>query len=177
MEHFTRLLTWESVKLTSWKQQLDNIHYDETTDTQKKKMLRTKRGQPSSRDRPCYALRWCYVHASWYSTVLFKDMSGVLLYCSNLYCPLCCNTFDHLRSLYYTIFMCFISSFKFVLGVMFYCRIQINLVQIVIRLTILENHMLSYLGPHLLDNLDDKETERAPVKNEISFPYYFFLTH
>ena len=34
---------------------------------------------------------------------------------------------------------------------------------------------------HLLDNLDDKptdETERAPVKNKISFPYCFFiLTH
>ena len=34
---------------------------------------------------------------------------------------------------------------------------------------------------HLLDNLDDKpadETERALVKNKISFPYYFFiLTH
>ena len=34
---------------------------------------------------------------------------------------------------------------------------------------------------HLLDNLDDKptdETERAPVKNKISFPYCFFIqTH
>ena len=37
------------------------------------------------------------------------------------------------------------------------------------------------LRRHLLDNLDDKpadETERAPMKNKISFSYCFFiLTH
>ena len=52
----------------------------------------------------------CHVHAhvhAWYSTVLFKDMHGVLLYASNLYFAYCCNTFDHLRSLCYIIFIVF----------------------------------------------------------------------
>ena len=40
---------------------------------------------------------------------------------------------------------------------------------------------LAKVRQHLLDNLDDKptdETERAPMKKKISFPYCFFiLTH
>ena len=41
--------------------------------------------------------------------------------------------------------------------------------------------IVRWIRRYLLDNLDDKpadETERAPVKNKISFPYCFFiLTH
>ena len=39
-------------------------------------------------------------------------------------------------------------------------------------------YMYCIVRRHLLDNLDDKpadETQRAPVKNKISFPYCFFL--
>ena len=60
VDRFTRPLTWESAALTSWKQQLDKQHYETTTDIQKKKMLRTKRGEPSMRECPSYAPRWTY---------------------------------------------------------------------------------------------------------------------
>ena len=55
----------------------------------------------------------------------------------------------------------------------------------VIELQYVKHHsnvpLLNLLRRHLLDNLDDKpadETERAPMKNKISFSYCFFiLTH
>ena len=68
-----------------------------------------------------------YMHG----TLLYYSKACLVFYCTVQICivhiVVTCLT---LRSLCYTIFRCFISSF--VLGVMCYCRIQINLVQIVI---------------------------------------------
>ena len=59
IDRITRPLTW-GVNETDHLEAavINKQYYDNTTDSQKKKMLRTKRGEPSSRDSPYHAPRW-----------------------------------------------------------------------------------------------------------------------